>query len=443
MDNELNQEVSDNRLMTMFQRYLAKNKPNDKLLKRFRLCGSQQADVGLIKKSTVVMSNGKHSHFIGLARCNNSWACPVCTAKKMAEYGGRIACAIDALSTQYNQYAVMVTFTLPHTKNMSCWESLEILHDTWFKFANSSISKMKRKYKLKDGTEKTYYTDSGRNAFSKMRVELNIKHLVRVFEVTYGEDNGWHPHIHALLWIPKENFNKVVDYEESLNELWWRCAKRVAKKFYTEKHIAEYLYPDYKKATKDGHKSVYISRNKDGKPRIQKSSNYLIDGWSGDLELTGSYKQKTARNGHYTPRQLLVRAYENPNERDKLLKLYAEYARATSGRKRVNFSNTGINDIVKNWKSSHEYIESLKKKYMDKVAAPFKLVTWFTEEQWLAITILDREIYIRAKILELAKLPDGKVRITDELLKYNIDIRNNPEHPDKELLESYHSKLAA
>lgn len=425
-------EISDSRLLSMWQKHLNTTEHIYKNnLKRFKLCGKKTLQLPNIMRSAIVISNGEQSRIMGTKTCHSSWACPKCTARVMAQYGTKIACAIDALATNYKQYAVMITFTLPHTKQMSCWESLEILRTTWRQFARKGMTKVHRKHTCKDGTQKTY--DISTNAYNAMRSELGIKHIVRVFEITYGE-NGWHPHIHALFWVPEKDFNKIVDYEERLLDAWWNAAKNNALKFYGDQKTVDELYADYKKHPKTGHKSVFISRNENGTPRKQESSYYVV-GWSGDFELANT-KVKTARtDNHYSPNQILQMAYENPEEREHWLKIYDEYAEATTGQKRVQFSLSGINDIIKEWQHSNQYINTLKKKFTDRETGAWRVVIWFTEEQWSNITAVEDHCLI-AEILTLARLDNGKQLITDMLIKFGINVSGNKRHPNQDELES-------
>jgi len=346
----------------------------------------------------------------------------------MAKKGEDIAAAIDALNAQ-KQSAVMITFTMPHVGNMSCDETFSIMRDTWQRFTVSGNCRTyKKTHTNKDGSVSTYVFD-GKAAYGQMRKELGIIHSVKVWEFTWSEKNSWHPHIHALFWIPDANFNKIVDYEAALNELWHKSVVAAAKAFYKNDEVVDAIFPDWKF---ERHKCVTISKNKNGKPRKQNSSNYM-SGWTGDRELTGSekLKMKTARyEGHYTPAQLMQRAYDEPENRDKLLTLYFEYTKATRGRRRVEFSKHGkpnIGKIIRAWKQSNSYVERVKKKYMA-AAVAMEVVCWFNESQWQQICYLERfhGHIIKAELLRLAMFANGRKLIEDFLrTNYDIDIRAN------------------
>jgi len=438
------EEVSDSRLLTILQRRLDQSKYRNEL-SNIRLCGSQATRAPHWSPAVFVMSNKKHSRLFGVNTCHSSWACPRCTAKTMARYGQRIACAIDALAKQ-QQYAVMITFTLPHDLHMSASEAFEVLRNTWTKFSHAGNHKgTKRTYVTKKtGETKVYYI--GNKVYGRFRQDLGITHNVRVFEFTYGK-NGWHPHIHALFWVPKKNLSRLLSYEDELLDHWWSLAKVQALKMLNKKSpltpelnqaTVNQLYDDIKKAP-GYHKSVYISRDEHGRPRIQKSS-YYISGWSGDYELTANLK--TARPGHYTPYQLLAKAhdllrYKQHEEANKFIDLYIEYALATKGFKRVHFSaRSGINDIVKDWMQSNEYYMSLKKKVTDRGVDKWKVVVWFTPLQWSEIFLLNKTEMLIPKVLALSHQPNAKRLITDMLLQYGVDISQNKKHYFESFVEN-------
>ena len=73
-------------------------------------------------------------------------------------------------------------------------------------------------------------------------------------------------------------------------------------------------------------------------------------------------------------------------------------------------------------------------------AKPWKMVIWFTSEQWYSI--LSSTIKV-SDLLVMAKDVDGKKIIEDFLLEHNIDVRGNPEHMQKQLIESLYIKSVA
>ena len=458
-------EVSDTRLQAMLKRHISTLSPETRTkLKGQLYCGSQVVHQSGALPAVFVVSNGEKSKLFGLRHCHSPWACPKCSAVVMAQKGRDIACAIDALLKWHNEAAFMVTFTLPHTKGMSAEETLAILEKTWHMFKKAGNTRgTKQYYTLRTdknsndrrargtkGETRTYI--KGNDPFGDFRETFKVKHFVRVYEFTWGE-NSWHPHIHVIFWTPRQNLQKVGEYEDRLNERWWTCAKRAATQIFDKNHPDDKesnrqrvnkLYADWKKS----HKSVTFSHDRaTGQIRQQKSSNY-ISGWSGDFEVAGG-SIKTANNGHYSPHQLLTAAFETDDakKRKKFLDLFVEYALATKGHRRVNFSaRSGIIPIIRKWKTTESYTELLKKKFMDKATAQWKVVCWFSEQQWWSICWIESttDQNIKPKILEFARLPDAKQLIENYIREFDIDISDNGTHHLEELVgRLYNESLIA
>ena len=468
-------DVVDTRALTFLQRYISSNAQNNDKLSGILLCGSRIIPTGKRDAVFLVSNLEDQSRLYGLACCHSPWACPRCSPRVMSDKGTDIACAIDALVQNYNQYAFMATFTLPHTKRMSAADSFFILKDTWrlFTRAGNGTSHLSKKYTVKSDVgdkrrnnkssyRKTHISDDVKKGdvvvyqlksnepYGQFRRELGITHWVKVYEFTYSEENGWHPHIHLLMWVPKHNFDKVLKYRESLLQHWWDSAKKAALNYWNKinpdkkeenaKSVEEY-YSEWRKSPKDGHRSVYFSVDKNGKLIPQKSSFY-ITGWSSNHEMTGLSTKVTKKEGHYTPFQLIGLAMNNPSQKDKWMSLFLEYATVTRGSRRVEFSSqSGIRKIINKWKQTEAYTNYLKKKAMGKGTKPWKVVCWFTRKQWFNICLLDWDYdhEIKATLLKMARAPD-KHKAFDEiyqyLLAFDIDIMENGKHPLEEVIEN-------
>lgn len=444
-----NSEIIDNQLMHMLQKYLRKH-PSDKLDSIY-YCGSKVIKQLGATPAVFVVSNGEQSQLFGANFCHSSWACPRCTANTMAKYGARIASVIDALATWHKQSAFMATFTIPHSNKLSADTIFKILLETWRRFSRAGNNKGHID-KARNEKYNTHGKRRGNDPYGAFREELGIRHNVRVIEFTWSEKNGWHPHIHALFWVPTEKFHQVMQYADSLNDRWWDCARQASVKILsqiyergdrleTQSRVNQY-FADWRKNPKTGHRSVYFSTDAKGELIVQKSSRY-ISGWTGDMEVTSGY-HKLGRNGHYSPYQLLQLAKANPKDRDKYLALYVEYAEATRGHRRFHFSKSGLNELVKKWRLTQIYIEQTKKKFMARVAGKYHVVCWFNEQQWSEISSLSRELdeCLISRILTLARLPDGNQRITQLLAQYDIDVSANATHKYTQIIEDIFNPAA-
>lgn len=352
----------------------------------------------------------------------------------MAKYAEEIACAIDAIKKTENQVACMITFTIPHTSGMSCEETTTILFNTWKNFVVRGNKNLKTSWYAKEqkysrtGEKVRKFNDkTSKDIFASFNSYFNCKHRIRVGEYTWGE-NGWHPHFHCLFFVDKNKLQETKQWQEALSARWYQLAMKNTIKVWNQK------YPDqpeknttraeimYAKMDKKGSNGCFISVDKNGKVIEQKSSMYIC-GWGADRELTGNYKNKASNEGHMSPYQILEKYDETKDE--AWLDLYMEYARTIKkGRySRINFGLSKIREIVKLWKQTNEYQKVLKKKFTNLAqsdAGLWKVICWFTKEQWLQICLIDREIPLKEMILDYARAPDGLEVIRETLEAFSI-----------------------
>lgn len=104
--------------------------------------------------------------------CGNFWACAVCSAKIQTRRGAEVIVGADAWVAQGGSLG-MVTLTARHGEWMDLRDVLGAVTGSWRKLR--SRKEWRRLRKLIGGT-------------------------VKALEVTVGE-NGWHPHLHVLLFI--------------------------------------------------------------------------------------------------------------------------------------------------------------------------------------------------------------------------------------------------
>lgn len=417
-------EIVNHRLRSLWQRRIEYDK-NDRN-KKFRTqywCGKSMLRLPGIQHGVAILSNGEKSTIWGLQHCKNSWVCPVCSAINMAKYASDIACAIDALKKWHNEVPFMVTLSTQHILAFSCQQSYQILVKTWQKFYHHG------------NASKTNLNDP----FSAFCSDVKCTHRIRACEFTYGE-NGWHPHFHCLFFVPKKKLQDVLKWQEKLSDRWYQCMRRAMKEVlkndnrfpadFVDKNIKRKPFPEF-----------YISVDDKGKVIQINSSRYMC-GWGGDAELT-KLEFKHASEGHYTPNQMLELADEVdkkgvPVQRNVWLNRYYQLAETTLGKRRVRMSRN-LHSIVQKWKRTNDYIKVYKKKVLEMTGGKkYKLVAWFTEEQWSTILWLNQgmKYSITAEILEVARGPNAKQKIEEHMLNYGIDIRNNHPYFNKQLIEN-------
>lgn len=404
----LDVNISDHRLALLFRNHIRTWHNQDAKLRGIKLCGSKIIGIAGNAPKVYVVASDESARFFGVATCHSPWACPACSAKVMAKKCGEIASLIDARKKWFNQSAFMITFTLPHTRLMSCEEAFEVLKKTWRMF-------------MRAGNRNKNSQNKSLGVLGEFRYTFDIKGLARAYEFTWSAINGWHPHIHALFWTKDKNFDKLLPYEDKLTDYWLYCAKHCHKQWLKqhqkeEKTDLDQLYAEYKNRPVTGHRAVWFSKEDDGTIRKEQSSFY-VSGWGGNSELTGDIMKESKFEGHYTPFQILKNASKADAKEAPIdgktafqwLELYTEYAIATRGSKRVQFAPSDQKLIAK-WRSSNEFIETLKKNLTDK-AKKTRVVWWFNQRQWSEILFKEATEYqqLRADILYLAIHDPSKI----------------------------------
>ena len=203
----------------------------------------------------------------GLQTCSSVWACPVCAAKITERRRLEVREGIDAWNAKGAGYEiVMATFTVRH----HCGDELGFL-------VRGLIKALRRLSAGKMG--------------ALMRSRYGIVGNIRSVEVTYGEDNGWHPHIHMLFFVqPGCQFDLLWLH---LRKQWDNALRLEKMKDVTSRGV------DLRWANEDI--AEYVAKM--GHERT----------WNIEHELAKG-PAKLGRGEHYSPIQLLSMYADNPNE---------------------------------------------------------------------------------------------------------------------------------
>lgn len=212
--------------------------------------------------------------FRGVKVCGNVWGCPVCAAriahKRQAEANTALAWARGM-----GLIPVMLTLTARHGRT----DTLAGLLD--------GMKEAKRALRQ----HRAWKAIKGR-----------ICGTITATEMTHGQGNGWHPHFHEVLFIEADDEAEALALVAPLGDA-WRASLR-------GKGL-------------DGAAAAFDAQGAGA------AGSYLAK-WGAGEELTLN-GQKRGRKGGRTPRQLLRAAGEGDGHARAL---WAEYFRATSGRRR-------------------------------------------------------------------------------------------------------------
>lgn len=228
-----------------------------------------------------VKHNCEHAYYSGVAVCGSVWTCPICAAKITERRRVELQDAVN----QKVFTKVMVTVTLQHERQDNLADLLDALNDS-----------LRR---LKQGSW-----------WKRIQAKYGIKAHVSALEVTYGTQNGWHPHKHWLIFsdLPEQEF-KADEFRQEVTERWCDLLDRHGR----------YASRDYGIDVRIGDTGAagYVSK------------------WGLEAELTKSPVKK-AKEGGYSPFQLLELAADGETWAGAL---FVEYAKAVKGKRQLSWSH--------------------------------------------------------------------------------------------------------
>lgn len=143
------------------------------------------------------LETGK-AHFTNVVTCHSVWACPICAHKITEERRAELQEAINTHAVNGGRVALL-TLTFPHE-----------LH--------SPLADLVKDF------------SSALSSFWSYRATKNILEQagwigsVRAMEVTHGR-NGWHPHVHVLLFIGQDESESLTVLEH-LRDWWGRAVAK-------------------------------------------------------------------------------------------------------------------------------------------------------------------------------------------------------------------------
>lgn len=262
---------------------------------RLARCSWRVGEVG-------VHSDGRLAHFSGTERCGSIWACPVCSAVIRSERAREIQHAVTE-HTARGGALLLVTLTLRHHKGQRLADTLDAVLKGWQKMLRGK-------------------------AWTSTKDRYGISGYLRSVEVTYGE-NGWHPHIHAVLFLDEQISAAAAEtLGDELHGRWARYAMAATGKMPDRKHGI-----DVQRVSDDG--KVVASY-------LAKMQDDHAHSWDVGAELARS-DVKTARGSRsLVPFELLDAAADELTDEEKR-DLWVEYATATKGRRAITWSK-GLKD---------------------------------------------------------------------------------------------------
>lgn len=300
-------------------------------------------------KNSVDIVYNLESHTAGfrnLQTCNSVWACPVCAAKISEQR--RHELQIATANAPYK--IVMLTYTLRHHKHNTLAQSL------------GALKRAKNLFK------------SGR-WFQNLKDDYGWSGSIANIEPTWSERNGWHPHSHEIVLLPKNiSETDLSAFELRCKVRWLQCLTLAG--FTGEYDVALDLQTSdtliYEYISKWGHEPAGVH-------------------WSVEQEVTKSVTKKASADG-LTPWQLLE-MYGAGNAQAGAL--FVEYYTAFRGTPQLRYS-PGTREklgLTEPEKTDDELAE---------MPEPGDPMVELTYEQWKYILKEDR----RGELIEVASQDD-------------------------------------
>lgn len=318
-------------------------------LDRVRRCG--KALNGQCSDRVGVKLSDGVAGFSGLQSCGSPWNCPVCSQKIMAVRADDVQSAVAGWHGMGGR-VVFLTLTMRHRLGQRLADLWDSLSYGWSKVTSGRA--WERDCNL-------YGEWLPREVKGEVRHGHRIN-FVKAVEVTNGA-NGWHVHIHALLFVR----DGVTDDDVALlsQSIYGRWANALQRKGLSSPTPENGI--DTRLVRRgDSHalgdyftKNVYVGR---------------VDSEGAGWELAGG-QGKTARGANRTPFQILADVVTLGDADD--LALWWEWEKASTGRRQIT------------WSRGLRYVLQLGVEMTDEEIAEDELggevVMFFSREEWASL----------------------------------------------------------
>lgn len=268
----------------------------------------------------------------GLYSCGDIWNCPICAAKVSERRRQELKQALKAAKIKGFRVH-FVTLTFPHGISDDLKEILPKMTKAYGKLSNG-------KYSVKSQLE-------------KISPKAKIHGFIRAVEVTHG-DNGFHPHIHMIVFSNQEATSSLL--EGVYKDAWLRACRLSGLPVPSLQHGC---------IVKDGsYAAEYASK------------------WGIEDEMTKANQKQTKNKKGVTPWGLLRCIKDGDDEKyspDRAKALFLVYSNAFKGKRQLYWSN-GLRSLL--WMKKEITDKELADQSADKLA---KILSVLTVEQWKVI----------------------------------------------------------
>lgn len=260
-------------------------------------------------------ATGSHAAFAGAQTCGSVWACPVCAEKVQSERQREVQAALEEAHRR-GWVVAFATFTVRHRGGAG-----RSLRKVW-------------------GAASTAWRAAGSGSgrrWKDERADAGIVGYIRLFETTQGRTNGWHVHVHALVFADPQKRAHGIPSEKSDT---WALLEDVTRSMFGRWREA-LRGTDYMPSTRHGFDVRQVHAGDELGGYFAKGV-YQVDERAASYEVTSSHT-KQAAHGNRTPFALLADLVRHGDADD--LDLWHEWERVSKGKRQMYWS-PGLRDLL-------------------------------------------------------------------------------------------------
>jgi hypothetical protein len=289
------------------------------------------------------------AYYVDVQTCGSIWSCPVCSARIRQRRAAEIESACLAHLTSGGSIGFLTT-TFPHSRSDDLADMLRTLLKCWEKVQQ-------------------------RTAYRTAKGNLRLFGFIRSTEITYGTWNGWHPHLHLLLFAEGDvTPAQWAQLRDLISDIWADVVTKAGRDRPGEK-VGVTLAP-----VKTAEVGTYLAKVQD---------HYGNESSIGREMARGDVKKGRKRSR--TPFELLEQAIHGVAPE---LPLWHTYEQATKGKRAIEWSR-GL-------KARFE-VEDVEDEALAQADVDGAAVTTITKQQY-ALVVQDGA---EAHVLDLAEAGGG------------------------------------
>lgn len=283
--------------------------PVKKRAPKYRVMDCCRSRIGAQNPEIWYSNKAQRASYHKVGVCGSVWTCPICSRRINLGKQALIKSAYDLMIDQAKGDALMITFTIKH----GIGDDLALLFD---RLKGADREQMQKSYAYKEITRKSPRKRGG-GGFGF----LGYLGRISATEITYGQANGWHPHMHQLWFFDRKL--TVYEIKRIRRQLWLEWEKAC---------IAVGLPAPKEKAPDGRYLGVDVRRALSAAEYMAKFGNERQ--WAPEKEIASQHV-KSAKGSGRMPFQLL----DDYGRGDKQAgALFVQFAAATLGRHQLEFS---------------------------------------------------------------------------------------------------------